>query len=348
MVAYRGAFTLDGLIGADGFVATECNPRPGAGLGYVGAAAPEFPLDILQYLAVAGDAARLRAPELESFLLEAGDRVRWGGGWTPVGRRFESTHVEKLARDGETFRVAADDEDPDATLTLGPGAMGGFPPRRAQLDRTPVGPSLGPLVAAAFAYADAAHDARYRRAHAGTDCPLGQTGERAHDLAERREVFASVARGARGPEDRAHHSRRERGYPACTAHEARGRRLLARRSVMKPGFHFGSTSGCRESPLRMADAGRPRITGCAGEHLVQQFEIDARLRKYGRGLRDREHLSRVDELVAELHDLSHARAAHVHDERGERLERRSRRVEHGRVATDHEGEGAALGADGPT
>ena len=31
LVAYRGSFTLDGIIGVDGFVATECNPRPGAG-----------------------------------------------------------------------------------------------------------------------------------------------------------------------------------------------------------------------------------------------------------------------------------------------------------------------------
>jgi hypothetical protein len=158
LVAYRGAFTLDGIIGADGFVATECNPRPGAGLGYVGAAAPDFPLDILQYLAVAGDAAWLRATELEEFLLEAGDRVRWGGGWTPVGRRFETTRVEKLARDGETFRVAADAEDADATLTLGPGAMGGFLRIELSSSRTPIGASLGPLVAAAFAYADAEHD----------------------------------------------------------------------------------------------------------------------------------------------------------------------------------------------
>ena len=157
IVAYRGAFTLDGIMGTDGFVATECNPRPGAGLGYVAAAAREFPLDILQYLAVAGDAPWLRASELERFLLEAGDRVRWGGGWTPVGRRFDTTKVEKLARDGETFRVAVDGEEPDATLTLGPGSMGGFLRIEMSSSRTPVGPSLGPLVAAAFAYADAVH-----------------------------------------------------------------------------------------------------------------------------------------------------------------------------------------------
>ena len=157
LVAYRGAFTLDGIVGREGFVATECNPRPGAGLGYVGAAAPDFPLDVLQYLAVAGDAAWLRAQDLEEFLLDAGDRVRWGGGWTPVERRVETTNVEPLVRVGEAFRAATDGEEPDATLTLGPGAMGGFLRVELSASRTPVGPSLGPLVAAAFAYADAAH-----------------------------------------------------------------------------------------------------------------------------------------------------------------------------------------------
>ena len=157
LVAYRGAFTLDGLIGADGFVATECNPRPGAGLGYVGRAAPEFPFDLLQYLAVAGDAAWLSAAHLERFLLDAGDRVRWGGGWTPVKTPVDATNTARLVREGDSFRVAADEERRDATLTLGPGAMGGFLRIEFSSSRTPVGPSLGPLVALAFAYADATH-----------------------------------------------------------------------------------------------------------------------------------------------------------------------------------------------
>jgi hypothetical protein len=156
-VAYRGSYTLDGILGADGFVATECNPRPGAGLGYLGTAAPDFPFDLVQYLAVAGDAAWLHAQELEAFLLEAGDRVRWGGGWTPIMARFDATSTERLARDGASFRVAGDDERRDATLTVGPGAMGGFIRIDFSSSRTPVGPSIGPLVAAAFAYADTAH-----------------------------------------------------------------------------------------------------------------------------------------------------------------------------------------------
>lgn len=156
-VAYRGFFTLDGILGTDGFVATECNPRPGAGLGYITTALPEFPLDVVQYLAVAGAAEWLRADDLEAFVLETGDRVRSGGGWTPITARFDTTKTERLVREGESFRIATDDERRDATLSLGPGATGGFIRIDFSSSRTPVGPSLGPLVNAAFAYADAAH-----------------------------------------------------------------------------------------------------------------------------------------------------------------------------------------------
>ena len=152
------AFTLDGIIGADGFVATECNPRPGAGLGYIGQRPrPSFPSIWCSTSRSPATPRGFARQSLERFLLEAGDRVRWGGGWTPIKTRVDATNTERLVRDGDSFRVAADDERRDATLTLGPGAMGGFLRIEFSSSRTPVGPSLGPLVAAAFAYADAAH-----------------------------------------------------------------------------------------------------------------------------------------------------------------------------------------------
>jgi hypothetical protein len=156
-VDYRGCFTLDGIMGPDGFVATECNPRPGAGIGYTATALPDLPFELVQHLAVAGDAPWLRAAELEATVLEAGDRVRSGGGWTPVTARFETTKSEPLVYERGEFRAAADDEERDATLTIGPGASGGF--LRIELDptRTPNGSSVGPLIAAGFAYADSAH-----------------------------------------------------------------------------------------------------------------------------------------------------------------------------------------------
>src|SRR4029079_5071572 len=53
-VGFRGAFALDGIASADGWVATECNPRFGAGLGYVDAALPALSLLMLHYAVVEG------------------------------------------------------------------------------------------------------------------------------------------------------------------------------------------------------------------------------------------------------------------------------------------------------
>jgi hypothetical protein len=158
-VDYRGAFTLDGIMGADGFVATECNPRPGAGLGYVRGACPELPFDTLQYLAVAGDAPWLRAADLEAAILGPADDIRWGGGWTPIFRRVDETTNGPLVHDGTGFRAARDGEEADATLFVGPGAAGGFLRVTFAPERTPVGPSVGPRIVDAFAYADAHCDA---------------------------------------------------------------------------------------------------------------------------------------------------------------------------------------------
>jgi hypothetical protein len=156
-VEYRGCFTLDGIMGPDGFVATECNPRPGAGMGYAATALPDLPFDILQHLAVAGDAPWLRAAEFEATVIEAGDRLRAGGGWTPVTARFGTTTHEPLVYDAGAYRAGTEDEERDATLTIGPGASGGFLRVDFNPARTATGPSVGPLIAAAFAYADAAH-----------------------------------------------------------------------------------------------------------------------------------------------------------------------------------------------
>ena len=81
------------------------------------------------------------------------------------------------------------------------------------------------------------------------------------------------------------------------------------------------------------------------QDLVHDVEADTFFRRERARLRDCEHLGGVDELIAQLHDLTEPRSARVHDERRERFERGPGGFEHGRVAAHHHGEGAALGAD---
>ena len=59
-VGFRGAFCVDGVIGADGFRPTELNPRSGAGLGVIQRGLPELPLSLLLEALVGGVDAGVR------------------------------------------------------------------------------------------------------------------------------------------------------------------------------------------------------------------------------------------------------------------------------------------------
>jgi hypothetical protein len=152
-VGYRGAFTLDGIASPDGWVATECNPRFGAGLGYVSAALPELRLMMLHYAVVEG-VADVESAALEHAVVEAGARTRWGGAWTPVTRRFDETSKVALAGSVDGFRHAIDGAPADAVMEVGPGRTGGFLRLDFDAARTPRGPSIAPLAVAGFAFAD--------------------------------------------------------------------------------------------------------------------------------------------------------------------------------------------------
>ena len=156
-VGYRGAFTLDGIASADGWVATECNPRFGAGLGYVEAALPELGLMLLHHAVVEG-VADVPSAALERAVVAAGTRVRWGSSGTPVGRDFEETATIPLVGGAGGFRRADGDEPPDVTLSYGPGRSGGHVRLEFDATRTPRGPSIAPRAVAGFAFADAELD----------------------------------------------------------------------------------------------------------------------------------------------------------------------------------------------
>jgi hypothetical protein len=153
---FRGAFTVDGILGADGWVPTELNPRFGAGLGYAGVAMPDVPLDLLHHIVVAGDGQGVSAPELEEVLVTGGDAHRWGGGWSNTTTRFDdndSTPIVFTAH-GTKCRRAEHEEPPDAELLTGPGAGGGFLRINLEPERTPVGNSVAPRIQAALKFAD--------------------------------------------------------------------------------------------------------------------------------------------------------------------------------------------------
>jgi hypothetical protein len=152
-VGYRGAFTLDGIAGADGWVATECNPRFGAGLGYVEAALPELGLMLLHHAVVEG-VADVPSAALERAVVAAGTRVRWGNAGMPVAARFDETTTIPLVREADGFRRADGDEPTDAKLSFGPGRSGGHVRLDLDAARTPTGSPIAPIAVAGFAFAE--------------------------------------------------------------------------------------------------------------------------------------------------------------------------------------------------
>ena len=156
-VGFAGSYGIDGVVTADGFLPTEVNPRFGGGLSVVARAVPELPLFPLHWITAAGEPIPVTAAELEATLTAAADARRGGGGWVFAHREITETSSHPLVvRDG-TCRPAGDDV-PDATLVMGPGAEGGFVRCEPDPARTPVGPSIAPLVCAVLAWADAEFD----------------------------------------------------------------------------------------------------------------------------------------------------------------------------------------------
>lgn len=119
-VAYRGAFTVDGVLGVDGFLPTEVNPRFGAALGSEMPTLEGPPLDLF-FIHLALVDGRLDGvdPELlERWVVTNHDRHRWASGFLDFERApdRERTAVVTSADDG---RLVVDE-----TEQAGPGMAG--------------------------------------------------------------------------------------------------------------------------------------------------------------------------------------------------------------------------------
>lgn len=82
--AYRGGFSVDGVLTSDGFRPTELNPRFAGGLATLGKSVPELPLDLLQMATIRGLDLGIRADQLEDLLLPAADARRFGSAYNVI------------------------------------------------------------------------------------------------------------------------------------------------------------------------------------------------------------------------------------------------------------------------
>lgn len=139
-VAYRGAFTVDGIMAAGGFLPTEVNPRYGGALGYAFATLPRLGLPVLHVIAAAGVGHEIHADELEALVTEAGDATRWGS---------SNMFLPKPCTETSVFEVPG-----IGRITIGPGVAGTFARLEPDLTVITPGPSFAPLAVEAFARAE--------------------------------------------------------------------------------------------------------------------------------------------------------------------------------------------------
>jgi hypothetical protein len=153
-VGYRGAFTVDGVLAAEGFLPTELNPRLGAGLATMTRELPDLPVSLLDRALIEGEALAVGADELERQVLAGADGTRSGGAWTVTTVATDATReLPVLFQDG-ACRAAGGGRQPDGVLSFGPSGVGGFVRLALDPARVPAGPPVAPLAVAAFALAD--------------------------------------------------------------------------------------------------------------------------------------------------------------------------------------------------
>lgn len=151
---YRGAFSVDGVMTAQGFRPTELNPRIGAAMYAV--FGREVSLDVLNGAMIEGEPLDWRPLELEAFLLERADTRRSGHSGVPLKTRPEALQEARLLVEGGVAREVGPEDPWNLSATAGPGPTGGYLRLVADPDRTPRGPSLAPTIIAGLRWADEA------------------------------------------------------------------------------------------------------------------------------------------------------------------------------------------------
>jgi hypothetical protein len=148
-VDFRGTFTIDGVVTDKGFLPSELNPRFGAGILAI-ARASGLPMMMVNELILAGVDIGITVTELEDSVLSAADASRGGGTWKPGATpkvAVEERHVTR--RDGE-FAWADDGDEVFGAVVAGHD----FARCLFEPDAVPTGPSVAPLAASFWAFAD--------------------------------------------------------------------------------------------------------------------------------------------------------------------------------------------------
>ncbi|MFT5583785.1 MAG: hypothetical protein ACI9VR_001369 [Cognaticolwellia sp.] len=150
-LGYRGVFTIDGVMSAQGFLPTELNPRVGAAM-YPLFSGLNMPITLLHYAAIEGVDLDWRLDELEALVLKAPPRMGRGGLMVSVPQQEQRSWF--LGSQSQGF-VALPEDQATWSVSLGPSPMGGYLRMLTLPGKVEAGPSLAPQMAPLIAHLDA-------------------------------------------------------------------------------------------------------------------------------------------------------------------------------------------------
>lgn len=142
LVAYRGPFSIDGVMTSEGFRPTELNPRMSAGFGIQAASVPELHAGLLTRALIEGD-IDVDPHELEDVIVQAADRSRSLRIGIPFAeaRDQDSIPIEI----GESAIRRTREEVAHGTLRIGPAPAGSYALLQPEQEHVPIGPSAATL-----------------------------------------------------------------------------------------------------------------------------------------------------------------------------------------------------------
>ena len=156
-VGFRGVFTVDGIMTAEGFLPTELNPRFGAAIGTVAKALPGLHLYLLHLAIVEGMPLPFSCEDLESLIVERADGLRSGRTAALVPRSVPLVEGLFLRQTPAGISECAEGEA-EVRVNIGAHPIGAYCHVRF-VDGVPaVGPSLAPSCCAYLAYLDTRYD----------------------------------------------------------------------------------------------------------------------------------------------------------------------------------------------
>ncbi len=155
-VGYRGCFTVDGVMTADGFLPTELNPRFGAAIARMSKSLPDLALYLLHLATAHGLDLDYRPHDLERLVVgEAHAHPQARALYLAEERKsLDNAKFEIRRTDDGQWRVTEEGEQAQGDLTIGPAAAGTILLAQIHQDFVPLGPSAAPDIIAAFRLAD--------------------------------------------------------------------------------------------------------------------------------------------------------------------------------------------------